>query len=129
AQVPSTVADNVGAMIMPGIKSGTSGSSNGFEGFGVNKYSKHQAAAISLVRELTSQEPEKIMNLTKQFPSSRKDVLSDPEVLAIYPVATILQKQGGYNIDRYGSPYFTQLEQVMSQALTNMWKNGASPAQ
>jgi ABC-type glycerol-3-phosphate transport system substrate-binding protein len=129
AQVPSTVADHVGAVIMPGIKAGTSGSCNGFEGFGVNRFSTHQAAALSFVREITSREPEKIMNLTKQFPSSRKDVLSDPEVLAVYPIAAVLAKQGQYNIDRYGAPYFTQLEQVLSQTLTGLWKGTYSPAQ
>jgi len=129
AQVPSTVADQVGATIMPGIKAGTSGSCNGFEGFGVSRFTTHQAAAVSFVREMTSREPEKIMNLTKQFPSSRKDVLSDPEVLAIYPVAKILEKQGQYNIDRYGEPYFTQLEQVFSQTMTGLWKGTSSPAQ
>ncbi len=129
AQAPSTVSEHVGAVIMPGIKEGTSGSCNGFEGFGVSRFSNNQAAAASFVREMTSREPEKIMNLTKQFPSSRLDVLNDPEVRAVYPVAAILAQQGKYNIDRYGAPYFTQLEQVFSETLTGLWKGSYSPAQ
>src|SRR5262249_18213726 len=129
AQVPSTVADHVGATIMPGIKAGTSGSCNGFEGFGVSRFSQNQAAAVSFVREMTSREPEKIMNLTKQFPSSRTDVLNDPEVRAVYPISAILAQQGKYNLDRYGQPYFTQLEQVFSATLTGLWKGTYSPAQ
>ena len=45
------------------------------------------------------------MNLTKTLPSSRVDVLNDPEVVAAYPVGAVLAEQGGYNLDRYASPY------------------------
>ena len=39
-------ADVVGATIMPGIQPGTSGSINGFEGYGINKFSKNKEAAL-----------------------------------------------------------------------------------
>jgi ABC-type glycerol-3-phosphate transport system substrate-binding protein len=97
--------DEVGTTILPGITSGTSGSINGFEGFGINKFGKQKEAALHFIQFLSAPEYQKEMNLTKVLPSSRTSVLNDPGVKAAYPVGETLAKQGGYNLDRYAAPY------------------------
>ena len=49
----SKVSDVVGTSIMPGCKAGKTGSVNGFECFGVSKFSKNPEAALSFIKELT----------------------------------------------------------------------------
>jgi ABC-type glycerol-3-phosphate transport system substrate-binding protein len=103
---PTTILpENVGATILPGITSGTSGSVNGFEGFGINKYGLQKEAAMSFLQYLTGYDYQLQMNLSKVLPSSRVDVLTNPEVEAVYPVGQVLNAQGAYNLDRYASPY------------------------
>lgn len=125
----SKVAHSVGASLMPGINSGTSGSINGYEGFGVSKFSRQQTAALSLVKELTSAQFEKVANLKDKFPPSRISVLNDPQVRASFPIAALLEAQGRYNTSRYGAPYYDRMEQLFSQVLADMWKGRATPAQ
>src|SRR4029079_2633718 len=98
-------ADVVGATVLPGVEPNTSGSINGFEGYGINKYGNQQDAALAYILYETSQKYQKDLNLSKALPSSRVDVLTDPDVTAIYPVGAVLSAQGAYNLDRYASPY------------------------
>jgi ABC-type glycerol-3-phosphate transport system substrate-binding protein len=97
--------DEVGATILPGITSGNTGSINGFEGFGLNKYGKQKEATLSFLRYLTGPEFQKTMNLGKTLPSSRTSVLNDSEVEAAYPIGEVLARQGQSNLDRYAAPY------------------------
>ena len=97
--------EEVGTTILPGITSGTSGSINGFEGFGINKFSKQKEAALHFIQFMSGPAYQKEMNLTKVLPSSLSSVLNDPDVKAVYPVGQTLAKQGGYNLDRYAAPY------------------------
>ena len=103
---PTTLLpEDVGATILPGITSGTSGSINGFEGFGLNRFGVQKEAALDFLKYLTGPAYQKTMNLAKTLPSSRTDVLSDPEVTAVYPIGEVLAEQGQYNLSRYASPY------------------------
>lgn len=103
---PTTLLpDDVGATILPGIVSGTSGSINGFEGFGLNKFGTQKDAAFHFLQYLSGFDYQKSMNLAKTLPSSRVDVLSDPEVQAEYPIGPVLAEQGQWNLSRYPSPF------------------------
>lgn len=103
---PTTILpENVGATIVPGIAAGDSGSINGFEGFGLNKFGVQKEAAMSFLQYLTGYDYQLQMNLSKVLPSSRVDVLTNPEVEAVYPVGQVLNQQGTFNLDRYASPY------------------------
>jgi len=103
---PSTLKpEEVGASILPGVASGNSGSINGFEGFGINKFGTQKEAALSFLKFLSGPEYQKEMNLTKVLPSSRTSVLHDPEVQKVYAVGEVLAQQGEYNLDRYAAPY------------------------
>ncbi|CAN5621221.1 sugar ABC transporter substrate-binding protein [soil metagenome] len=103
---PTTLLpDDVGATILPGILSGTSGSINGFEGFGLNKFGTQKAPALHFLQYLSGFDYQKSMNLAKTLPSSRVDVLGDPEVQAEYPIGPVLAEQGQWNLSRYPSPF------------------------
>jgi multiple sugar transport system substrate-binding protein len=95
----------VGASILPGISSGDSGSINGFEGFGLNKYGVQQEAALNFLQYLTMPPFQVEMNLNMALPSSNTAVLEDPAVLADFPVGNVLAEQGQFNLNRYGAPY------------------------
>jgi multiple sugar transport system substrate-binding protein len=95
--------DVVGAKIMPGIKPGTSGSINGYEGFGLNRFGTQKEAAVSFIKFVVSPEFQKVMNLqgVAGFPSTRLSVVGDPEVASAYPLGEVLAEQGAYNVANY----------------------------
>ena len=109
----------VGASVMPGVQAGTHGGSNGFEGFGINKHSVQKAAAASFIQEVAGFEVQKAMNLTKILPSSRIDVLNDPEVQKVYALAPTLIEQGKYNAYFVNTPYVVQ--PVFADVTTKLW--------
>jgi multiple sugar transport system substrate-binding protein len=117
----------VGASVMPGIRAGTHGGSNGFEGFGVNKFSQQKEAAASFIKEVAGFEIQKAMNLTKILPSSRIDVLNDPEVVKTYSLAPTLVEQGKYNAYFVNTPYVVQ--PVFADATTKLYKKQYTPEQ
>ena len=112
---------------MPGVQSGTHGGSNGFEGFGINKFSAQKEAAISFIKEVAGFEVQKAMNLTKILPSSRIDVLNDPEVVATYALAPTLIEQGKYNAYFVNTPYVVQ--PVFADATTKLYRGEYTPEQ
>jgi multiple sugar transport system substrate-binding protein len=99
--------DVVGAKIMPGIKSGTSGSINGYEGFGLNRFGTQKEAAVSFIKYVVSPEFQKVMNLqgVTGFPSTRLSVVNDAEVAEAYPLGEVLAAQGAYNVANYNYPF------------------------
>ena len=104
----------------PASSAGTHGGSNGFEGFGVNKFSKQKEAAVSFIKEVAGFDVQKAMNMTKILPSSRIDVLNDPEVVATYALAPTLVEQGKYNAYFVNTPYVVQ--PVFADATTKLWR-------
>ena len=106
---------------------GTHGGSNGFEGFGINKFSVQKEAAMSFIKKVAGFDVQKAMNMTKILPSSRIDVLNDPEVVATYTLAPTLVEQGKYNAYFVNTPYVVQ--PVFADATTKLWNGEISPEQ
>jgi multiple sugar transport system substrate-binding protein len=125
----SKVADVVGTSIMPGCKAGKTGSVNGFECFGVGKFSKNPDAALSFIMEMAGQNSQKIMTLARRYPSSRLSVLQDPEVEETLTVAPLLVEQGQSPARRPGTPYYSQMEEEFSKVLTELSQGAISPEQ
>jgi multiple sugar transport system substrate-binding protein len=117
----------VGASVMPGVMAGTHGGANGFEGFGVSKFSKQKEAAVSFIKTIAGFDVQKAMNLTKILPSSRVDVLGDPEVVKTYTLAPTLAEQGKYNAYFVNTPYVVQ--PVFADAITKLYKGEYTPEQ
>lgn len=95
----------VGAVINPGIKAGTSGGGAAYEGFGLNRFGRQKEAGISFIREVSGAEYQKKMVFSVGLPPSRVSVINDPEVIAKYPVGQVLAEQGKYRTSRYLAPY------------------------
>ena len=116
----------VGATVVPGIKPMTSGTINGFEGFGISQFSQHKDAAFALLQILGSKEFQLKMH-TFNLPSMRTDVLTDPENLKVFPVGDVLARQGTFNLNRYGTPF--DWTPPFNDAVTKMIKGDFTAAQ
>lgn len=112
--------EEVGVSIVPGITSGTSGSFNGFEGYGISRFSENKEAALDFLMYLTGTDFQKQMNLALTLPSSRVTVLTDPDVAAVYPIGSVLAEQGTFNLDRYAAPY--DWTPPVTEALVEMYR-------
>jgi multiple sugar transport system substrate-binding protein len=102
-------ASDVGVTTMPGIKAGTSGSIIVAEGFGVNKFGKHQEAALDFIRYTITPEFQKQLVLGKagtSLPPSLIATNSDPDVVAAYPIAPVLAAQGKSQLTSTGNAPF-----------------------
>lgn len=119
--------EEVGASVMPGVTDGSTGSINGFEGLGINKFSTQKAAAISFLKFVTGPEFQLEMNLSKTLPSSNTAVLESPEVDAVYPIGPVLAEQGQSNLDRYASPF--DWEPPIAAALLGLYNGEISAAE
>jgi ABC-type glycerol-3-phosphate transport system substrate-binding protein len=125
---PTTLQpDNVGVMTVPGVTSGATGSVNGFEGFGINRFGDQKDAALSFLEYMCGEKYQMEMNLSKTLPSSITSVLQSPEVEKVYAVGPVLAAQGESNLDRYASPYDWQ--PPISDALLKLYKGEATAEQ
>jgi ABC-type glycerol-3-phosphate transport system substrate-binding protein len=125
---PTSLApENVGVATIPGVSSGDTGSVNGFEGFGINKFSANKAASLSFLQYLTGPEFQLEMNLGKTLPSSNTSVLESPEVEEVYPIGPVIAEQGQGNLDRYASPF--DWEPPISDALRGLYNGEISASQ
>lgn len=125
---PTTLKpEEVGVATVPGVRAGTTGSVNGFEGFGLNKFGKQKAAALHFLQYLTGPTYQTKMNLAKTLPSSNTAVLESAEVKAAYPIGPVIAAQGKGNLDRYASPY--DWEPPVSDALRQLYNGEITAAQ
>jgi len=109
----------VGVKITPAVRTGVSGSVNGGESLGVSKFSKNQAAAISLVKELISPTTMKAAALSATgYPICRNSLVDDPEVKANFKISDVWKQQAQYNLDLHNAPY--DLAPVMDGAMAKM---------
>jgi ABC-type glycerol-3-phosphate transport system substrate-binding protein len=131
-QYKSTITPaEVGVAVMPGITAGSSGSVIVSEGFGVNKFGKHQDAALSFVKYVTGTDFQKQVALGQAgdvLPPSRKSVNSDPSVQAGFPFGTVLNQQSGHPLAWPGDAPF-DWNAPFVQALTNLSKGTWTPEQ
>lgn len=121
---------DVGVAIVPGIQPATSGTINGFEGLGINRFSKQKDAALHFINYMTSPEVQRkiMLELGKDsLPSSRSSVLTDPSVQSQYPIAGALAQQGSFTALRYSAPF--DLTPAFDSAIRDMFSGNASPQQ
>ena len=123
------IADEVAFSLMPGVKPGSSGTVNGFEAFGVSAFSKRRDAAISFAREMAGFESQKSIALgtdAPALPPSRLSALRDAEVIAAYPLADVVRRQGATTVARYGAPYGKDMSTAFDDVLPRMFKKQVS---
>jgi ABC-type glycerol-3-phosphate transport system substrate-binding protein len=110
---------------MPGVKSGGTGTFNGYEAFAVNQFSTKKEAALSFAREMAGFASQRSIALGENFtalPPSRLSVFEDADVKAKYPLADILFEQAKSNTNRWGAPYFADMSAIYDDVLPKMAK-------
>ena len=98
--------ENVGATIVPGLATGNSGSINGFEGFGINKFSTEEGARHST--SWTSSAARRSSRRCTRSTCRRAgpDVLTNARrTCQPSRSARVLARQGTFNLNRYPAPY------------------------
>ena len=118
--------ENVGVASIPAITAGKGGTVNAFEGVGVNKYTANPEACLSFLAYMTSQEAQKKMMTEGKsgLPAVRSDVLTDPDVVKIFPIGGVLAKQGSLPSSGWPTPFDTY--PVFDKAVNGISKNGDS---
>ena len=103
---PTTLKpEEVGVAVVPGVNPGATGSVNGFEGLGINKFSKQKQAAMHYLKYVTGPKFQLEMNIGGTLPSSLTAVLENPEVKSVYAIGETIAKQGQGVLNRYATPY------------------------
>ena len=121
--------EDVGACKIPAVVEGKFGTTNAFEGVGVNKYTANPDAAVSFLSYMTSFDGQKAMMLTGEsgLPAVRSDVLNDPEVAKIFPIGSVLAEQGTLPSNTWPTPYDTY--PVFDAAVNAIARGGQSAQQ
>jgi ABC-type glycerol-3-phosphate transport system substrate-binding protein len=121
--------EDVGVMGIPSIEDGKFGTTNAFEGLGVNKFTKNPDACLSFLTYMTSKEGQKKMMVEGKsgLPAIRSDVLTDPEVAKIFPIGGVLAKLGKLPSSSWNTPF--NVYPVFDAAVNGISKNGDSAKQ
>lgn len=119
-------ASTVGNGLIPGM-SVRSASIDGSEGFAINKFSKNKEAALAWLQFVTTGDVQKqIVTQEGWFPVS-KPVLKDPASLKALPVLKTYQKSTQYATKRWGTPWSSELDQLMSVQIINAMNKKTKP--
>lgn len=100
--------EDLGVALMPGIAPGTSGTIESHEGLGLSRFGQQREAAMDFINWMTSPDIQLVMMFelgAASLPSSRLSVLTDPDVIAKYPISGLLAEQGATPSSRYDAPY------------------------
>jgi multiple sugar transport system substrate-binding protein len=116
----------IGNGLIPGI-SVRSASIDGSEGFAINKYSKNKEAALAWLQFASSSDVQKkIVSDEGWFPVS-KAVLDDPASIHALPVLTTYKSSTQYVTKRYGVPWSSELDQLLSVQISNAMSQKTTP--
>ncbi len=106
-EIELVAAGKLAVRQFPGIESGKTGSAQGADGTGVNKWTKQPEAAWSYFNRLFTPDVALKISLAKPelFPPTRNSILADPAVIAAQPLlpAHAAQAKGVTNL--WSTPY------------------------
>jgi multiple sugar transport system substrate-binding protein len=119
-------ASTVGNGLIPGM-SVRSASIDGSEGFAINKFSKNKEAALAWLQFVaTGDVQQQIVTKEGWFPVSTP-VLTDPASLKALPVLKTYQESTKYVTKRYGTPWSSELDQLISVQISNAMNKLTTP--
>lgn len=119
-------ASTLGNGLIPGI-SVPSASIDGSEGFAISKFSKNKEAALAWLQFVaTSGVQKQIVAQEGWFPVS-KTVLQDPASIKALPVLNTYQQSTQYATKRWGTPWTSELDQLMAVELINAMNKKTTP--
>ena len=126
AKSSSLNAATVGNGLIPGM-SVRSASIDGSEGFAINKFSKNKEAALAWLQFVTTADVQKKIVTDEGWFPVTSSVLSDPVSLKALPVLKTYQASTRYVTKRYGVPWSSELDQLLSVQFSNAMNKKTSP--
>ena len=119
-------ADTVGNGLIPGMGV-RSASIDGSEGFAISKFSKNKEAALAWLQFVATENVQKqIVTQEGWFPVS-EPVLTDPASVEALPVLKTYQESTKYATKRWGTPWSSELDQLMSVQIINAMNKKTTP--
>lgn len=119
----SKIKDKVGIKPMVHIPGETGGACLGGWGMGIAKNSKHLEEAWRAIQYFTRQEPQRRFTLETGNTSSRKDLFSDPQILAKYPHYPQLQQILESSVLRPAIAQYAQASDILQRYLNATLSN------
>lgn len=113
--------------LIPGLTL-RSGTSNGIEGYSINKFSNNKDIALAFLEHMMTPEVQQYVALTWGRPPASKTTLSDPAVLKVAPQFATVLEESKYPAKRYGSPFYADLDKLFTQEILKLAKGEQSVA-
>jgi multiple sugar transport system substrate-binding protein len=107
----------------------TSGACLGGWGFGISQNSSHKEEAWKAVQYFMSREAQKRFILGAGYVPSRKELFTDPDVVAKYPYFPKLLQIAQKAVLRPAIPQYAQASDILQRYLSAALSNRTSPAQ
>ncbi|MBM9469033.1 extracellular solute-binding protein [Nakamurella leprariae] len=118
--------ENTGNAIIPGI-SVTTASIDGSEGFAINQFSQNKPAALAWLQYVTQRPVQtRIVEEEGWFPVTTT-LLDDAAITETLPVVSTYKEQSDFEIRRYGSPWYSDVTQVLSTNISRAMLEQATP--
>lgn len=119
-------ASTVGNGLLPGMGV-RSASIDGSEGFAINRFSKNKEAALAWLQFVTGTDvQQQIVQQEGWFPVSQQ-ALTDPASLEALPVLDTYQESTQYVTKRWGTPWSSELDQLMSVQIIDAMNGKTKP--
>lgn len=118
-ETQSQIVGKAATGLIPGL-SLRSGTSNGIEGYSINKNSKNKELALAFLEHTMSPEVQEYTALTWGRPPASKTTLSAPAVLEVAPQFATVLEQAQYPAKRYGAPFYADLDKLFTEELLKL---------
>jgi len=118
--------------VMTGLNPGItlrSGTSNGIEGYAINKYSNNKDLALAFLEHTMDPTVQNYVALTWGRPPASKSMLSNPDVQKVAPQFKTVLDQAQYPAKRYGSPFYADLDKLFTEEILKLAKGDATVEQ
>ncbi len=119
----SKIKDNIGVKPMVHMPGETGGACLGGWGMGIAKTSKHPEEAWKAIQYFTGKEPQRRFTLETGNISSRRDLFSDPAIIAKYPHYPQLQKVVNRAVLRPPIAQYAQASDILQRYLNATLSN------
>lgn len=121
-----TTAETTGNGLIPGINV-RSASIDGSEGYAINVNSPNKEAALKWLQFASSAVAQReIVEQEGWFPVSQ-EILDDPATLEALPVVATYKESTEYVTKRYGTPWSSELDQLLSVQISRAMNQEAQP--
>jgi multiple sugar transport system substrate-binding protein len=123
----SQIVGKAATGLIPGL-SLRSGTSNGIEGYSINKNSKNKDLALAFLEHTMDPTVQLYVATTWGRPPASKSTLSNADVLKEAPQFATVLEEAQYPAKRYGSPFYADLDKIFTEEILKLVKGDQSVA-